>query len=106
MKINLLRYHGAFISKYKSKSGADKRCVVIPIDVNGIWVSDDNHKAVTELVAIQRKNDGDDSHYIQCKVSSQQITEGHRPPILGHLSEMVINNTNDHDEEEQYISRD
>lgn len=102
MKLNMLRFSGSFLSKYKAMNGEEKTCVVIPIDANNIILNEEKRKAMVELVAIVKKNLGDDSHYIQHKVSVEKIYKGERPNIIGHMSEMYNPSDNDYETDQVF----
>ena len=103
INLNMLKMRGSFLGKFKTKSGADRKCLVIPLD-QFIYVDEVNQKAMLGLVAIQRRHEGDDTHFVQVRVNPNTINDEHKPPILGHLSKMRARDA-DHDEDE-YVTED
>lgn len=101
ININLLKIRGSFLSKFKTKAGTSKPCLVLPLD-DFIYIDEVNDKAMLGLVAIQRRHNGDDSHYVQVRVNPKTITDEHKPPILGHLNKMR-EDLNIHADDQEFV---
>lgn len=98
ININLLKLNSAFVGKYKTNNGEQKRCIVIPVEPNKIFLNEEKGKAMLGMVAIHRKKEGDDTHYIQNRVNPSTIVDK-KPPIVGHMNVMQNNDDYQHDED-------
>lgn len=105
LNINLLRLVGAFVSKYKTRDGEEKKCIVIPVEPNRIYLHEQKQKAMLGMVAIHRRRMGDDTHYLQCRVNPSTIAEK-KPPIVGHMNEMQSEEQYEHDNSQEFVNRD
>lgn len=89
IKLNLSKLKGSALTKLKNKQGQEVRCVIIPVDENGLFVGEKG--VYLDLTAFEMQNPAyDQTHFVKQSVSKekyQAMTEEQRNsvPILGGL---------------------
>lgn len=95
IKADLLKIKGAFVKDLKGRTGAVKRCLIIPIEDSGMFLGEKG--CYLNMTAIEmREARYNDTHCVKIDVPREQrdaMTEEERNsiPILGGMHEIKAN---------------
>lgn len=86
MSLDLAKIRGAYVKDFQTISG-QKKCVVIPIEENDIWVSKKEDMAIINLILFPSKAEGK-THIVQQYINKEKylaMTEEEKKsvPIIG-----------------------
>lgn len=95
IKADLLKVKGAFVKDLKGKTGAVKRCLIIPVEDSGMFLGEKG--CYLNMTAIEmREAKYNDTHCVKVSLSKEQyeaMTEEERnnTPIIGGMHEIKAN---------------
>lgn len=88
INLNLLKFKGAGVISLKGKSGVSKRCLVIPVDDNGLFEGENG--VYCNLVAFEANLSDGKTHLVKPSIKKEvleNMTEEQRNaiPVLGDI---------------------
>ena len=92
IKADLLKVKGAFVKDLKGRTGAVKRCLIIPIEDSGMFLGEKG--CYLDMAAIEKREARyGDTHFVKVSLPKEQydaMTEEERnsTPILGGMHEI------------------
>lgn len=97
LKLDLSKLQGFGKITLQGKSGQAKRCIVVPIEDNGVFEGEKG--TYLDLVCIETPNSEYGSHMVTMSSTKEERDAGVRKPIVGNLKQF---GTQSAQEEEEY----